>query len=165
MLKRFETSLIKQIMIISFCILLSLIMTSCQKANSESVNENEEYMGYITEINSKTLLLDDFEFITPKNEKRVKELGLTQNDMPNNYYIHNYSDDILSFKLTRKTEFTFYDMDNLFIVDSNHKKYTTSDVDEFREFLYSKSSRPRKFPFKVEVKRGKVVSIVEEVIN
>lgn len=45
------------------------------------------YIGHIS-IEKDTLYLDEVEWITDENQDRIKELELSQSDMPNGYYIY-----------------------------------------------------------------------------
>lgn len=147
-------------------IVLSLsLFSGCTSTDRTHIEETEKYIGYITLYDGVNLELDDFEFIIEKDEERIKELNLSEMDMPNGYYIYDISDNILKFKITDETEFTFFDSGNIFVSETDDKKYTTVNKDEFKEFLYLGGDKPRKTPFWVEVKNGKVISIKEEFVN
>lgn len=75
----------KQILIVFLAIILGVPLVSC---SNESSAEKQSYTGYIA-LEGNVLTIDDFEFIKSEDEDRVKELGLTIEDMPNGYYIQN----------------------------------------------------------------------------
>ncbi|WOO37809.1 hypothetical protein R2R35_04735 [Anaerocolumna sp. AGMB13020] len=132
-------------------------------SNNDLKKEEKLYIGYIS-INNKTLALDEFEFITFEDKERMKELNLTDEYMPNGYYIYNESEELTYFKLNNKTEFTFFDLGNLFVKEVEDKKYTTSDKEEFRQFLYGNNDVARVTPFWVKVRGNTVLSVTEQFV-
>lgn len=143
--------------------LLIILLVGCKSINEE--NNTNKYIGYIRSVDDSTIELDDFEFITSEDTERIKELKLSDSDMPNGYYINNVSEETKSFSLTNETEFIFYDTGNLFVSEEDDKKYTTYNKDEFIEFLYLYSDSPRRTPFWVEVSNKDVIKIEEEFVN
>ena len=99
--------------------------------------------------------------------KKIKELGLTESDMPDGYYIQNTSEEVKTFILDDQTSYTFFDVGNLFVKEEDDKKYTTTSQDEFKTFLYGEKAGddPRRTPFEVEVSAEKVISIQEIFVN
>ncbi|ASA20520.1 hypothetical protein [Paenibacillus donghaensis] len=152
----------KQILIIFLAIILSVSLVSC---SNESSAEKQNYTGYIA-LEGNVLKIDDFEFIDSEDEDRVKELGLTIEDMPNGYYIHNISEDIKSFAVDDNTEYTFYDTGTLFVQDKDSDRiYTTKSKQEFMAFLYGDNEEPLINPFEVYTQGEKVISIKEIFVN
>lgn len=121
------------------------------------------YIGHIS-IEKDTLYLDEVEWITVENQDRIKELELSQSDMPNGYYIYNPSTEKISFKIGDNTEYNFVAYESFsFIKEGEDRNYTTTKKEEFIEFLnYVKSDR---VVFWVEVIDGFVVNITEQFIN
>ena len=153
---------------LTFLLLISLAILSlsgCGNSNSENVSADSTlYIGYI-DLEGNTLNLDEFEYIKQEDKERIEELGLTESDMPNGYYIHNESNDIQTFTIDEKTEFTFFDTGNLFVSEDDDKKYTTTNMEEFKKFLYGDNGKPIQTPFWVKVQGEKIISIEEEFVN
>jgi hypothetical protein len=145
--------------------LLTLLISGCGDSSNEDVStDSKKYIGYVT-LEGNNLTLDEFEFIKQDDKERMEELGLTESDMPNGYYIYNESDETQSFTLDEQTEFTFFDTGNLFVSEEEDKKYTTTNIEEFKQFLYGDSNTPIQTPFWVDVQDGKVISVEEEFVN
>lgn len=127
----------------------------------------ESLAGYIV-LEGDTLYFDEVEVITRENKDRVAELDLKDFDMPNGYYIHNPSNEKKSFELTDETSYTFTDYNLLFLENPEGRRlYTTTSKEDFIQHLttsYSDNPPAQKVPFFVEVKDGKVISIIEEFI-
>lgn len=152
----------KQILIIFLAIILCVPLVSC---SIESSTEKQNYTGYIA-LEENVLKIDDFEFIESEEEDKVNELGLTIEDMPNGYYIHNLSEAIKAFTVDDNTEYTFYDTGTLFVQDKDGDRiYTTKSKLEFMTFLYGDNEEPLKSPFEVITQGEKVISIKEIFVN
>ncbi|ADL05695.1 hypothetical protein [Lacrimispora saccharolytica] len=154
----------KRILAFLLIVILLFSLISCKRSDNTQVTQSKIYIGYIA-LDGDTLELDEFEFITQKDEERIKELNLSESDMPGGYYIYNESDETISFTIDDKTKFTFFDVGNLFVSEDDDKKYTTTDKEQFRKFLYGNRDIPAKTPFWVEVQGDKVISIIEEFIS
>ena len=103
-------------------------------------------------------------WITDENQNRIKELGFSQSDMPNGYYINNPSTDTVSFKIAKDTEYNFVALESLsFYKEGEDRNYSTTKKEEFMEFL--NNVRTDRVVFSVEVKDGFVVSIKEQFTN
>ena len=48
------------------------------------------------------------EFITDDNEEKIRELNLTEDDMPDGYYIYNPDTETIVWKLDAQTVIYFY---------------------------------------------------------
>lgn len=144
---------------------LSISLVSCSEAKEkEAQPEKKTYEGYIS-LDGNKLKVDDFEFITSDDIERIKELGLSDTDMPSGYYIHNVSEEVKIFTIDEKTSYMFYDLGNLFVKEEEDKKYTTLSLDEFRTFVYGDRDEPIRSPFEIEVVGEKVISIKEIFVN
>lgn len=121
------------------------------------------YIGHIS-IEKDTLYLDEVEWITDENQDRIKELELSQSEMPNGYYIYNPSTDKMKFKLDEDTEYHFIALESLsFIKEGDDRNYSTTKKEEFLEFLNHVKSDS--VVFWVEIKDGSVVNITEQFVN
>lgn len=155
----------KKMLVILFTLAVSMSFISCSQGDKgKSTTESHTYTGYIS-IEDDTLKIDDFEFITSEDEARVKELGLSQTDMPNGYYIHNESEEVKSFKIDKDTKYTFFDLGNLFVKEEDDKKYTTTSKQDFITFLYGEKGTPSRIPFEIVALRDTVISITEIFVN
>lgn len=153
----------KKIIAMLLIFFISLGLVSCKGASKE-IGKNDLRIGYIS-LEDNTLYLDEFEWITSEDKERVKELGLSQQDMPNGYYIYNETEELVPFEINEKTVYNFFDVGNLFVLEDEDKKYSTTNKEEFIEFLYRDGDKPIKLPFWVEVKDRFVKSITEEFVN
>ena len=152
----------KKLFILFILALVSLVLFSCNQTEVNNANK-DLYIGHIN-IEEDTLHLDEVEWVTDENQDRIKELGLSQSDMPNGYYINNPSTDTVSFKIAEDTEYHFVALESLsFYREGEDRNYSTMKKEEFMEFLNNvKSDR---VVFWVEVKDGFVVSIKEQFTN
>lgn len=148
------------------CILAcSIIWISCSTDdNKTSQPEQQTITGYLF-LEGNTLKVDEFEFITSADKERVKELKLSDADMPNGYYIHNESEDLTSYTLDESTQYIFYDTSNLFVKEEDDKKYATTSRQEFELFLYRGKDVPLHTPFRMVVQGNKVISVTEIFVN
>ncbi len=121
--------------------------------------------GYIV-IEDNLLYLDEVEIIRMEDKERIEELGLKDTDMPNGYSIYNADVEKQTFELTKKTTYTFVDYNLLFVKEEDGDRiYTTTKKEDFIQHLntsYSDSPPAQKVPFFLEVKDGKVISIIEK---
>lgn len=146
-------------------LLLTTILIIMLSGCNNSKEETNEYIGYITFYDSDKIEIDDFEFINKDNKDRIKELNLSEKDMPNGYYIYNNSVETLKFDVSKKATYIFYDLGNLYVTENQDKKYITNNEKDFKDFLYYGSSTPRKTPFWIKIRNNKVICIEEEFIN
>ena len=123
--------------------------------------------GYIT-IKDYMVYFNEVEIVEWKNQKRVKELGLNENDMPNGYIIINKNKEIENFQLADEVEYTFTDIDHLFVKeDEGNLRYTTLNLDEFLRHLkvHNLNDIPlsdQTIPYFIRIEGGKINNITEE---
>ena len=152
----------KKLFILLILGLVSVVLFSCNQSDGNNTN-TDLYIGHIN-IEGDILNLDEVEWITDENQNRIKELGLSQLDMPNGYYINNPSTDTVSFKIAEDTEYNFVALESLsFYKEGEDRNYSTTKKEEFMEFL--NNVRTDRVVFSVEVKDGFVVSIKEQYTN
>lgn len=152
-------------MIVLGLMLLVLTLTGCQSAAPQAdAGVYELYEGYVT-VDGDQLLVNDFEFIDLANTYWINKLGLTAEDMPDNYYIYDTSEELLVFTLDEQTRYNFYDMGNLFVEEDEDKSYTTTDQQAFLQFLKpDDSGLPVRIPFEIQVLNGRVLTITEILV-
>lgn len=131
----------------------------------ESEDPSALIIGYI-EIDGNVLYVDDVEVIMLDNRDRMMELGLTDEDLPNGYFIYNPNIEKNTYELTADTIYTFTDYHLLYIEEADGDRiYRTTEIEHFMNHLntsYSDQPPASKVPFFIEVKEGEVVSITEE---
>ncbi|MNW23672.1 hypothetical protein D3C74_03790 [compost metagenome] len=155
----------KKVLTLIFTLVCSVSLISCSLTDiSKSQSQKQSYTGYLS-IEGNTLQIDDFEFQTSKDQARVQQLGITDTDMPNGYYIHNQTEDVQTFAIDENTQYTFYDTSNLFIKEEDDKRYTTADKQQFKAFLYRDNEVPLRTPFEIETEGGRVIAITEIFVN
>ena len=107
------------------------------------------------------LFVDPVEFVSMSDEKRVIELGLDFNDMPNGYYIYNASEEYLPIYLSEKTGYRFYDWPLDF--ESDNRWVTTNSMRDFFRYLRTYDPYPG-MPFIVCETDGFVSNIEERFV-
>lgn len=98
------------------------------------------YIGYISDFDLDTDVfhLDRVEWITSEQVERMKELGLSEEDMPNGFYIYNpksYSETFILSEMI--TQYTFLKYNE---ASGKVEEYTTREKKEFYNYLKEKKS-------------------------
>lgn len=129
--------------------------------------ETQPLAGYIT-IKDNMVYFREVEIVEWRNRKRVKELGLNENDMPNGYIIIDKNKKTETFQLADEVKYTFTDINYLFVKeDEGNLRYTSSNLDEFLKHLglYNLNDIPlsdQTIPYFIELEDGQVIRITEE---
>ena len=94
--------------------------TACGSAEkAEAVNESESevksYCAYVVSLGTDTIEVDIAEYITDEDTDRMRELNLTEGDMPDGYYIYNPDETTETLQLTKETNYTFIDWGRDFV--------------------------------------------------
>ena len=152
---------------------------------STESNNIADFAGYIT-IESDTLYLDEVEILLIQDEKdfpwlpvkpysypvaindyeRMADLGITENDLLNGYYIHHLDKEIISYELTDGTFFSFIDVNLLFVEDADgDRRYTTRNKSEYIQYLHQYYDIPNP-PYAVfcTVQGKRVIAVVEMLL-
>ncbi|NLY21427.1 MAG: hypothetical protein GXZ08_09120 [Tissierellia bacterium] len=114
---------------------MMLLLVGCGK--SSVIKDEKCITGKMESINENTIEIDEFEFLLlddENDEKRIDELGIDISDNPNWYEIYNESEETIELIVDENTVFTFYDVGNLFVEETEDKLYTTKNFEEFKEF-------------------------------
>ncbi len=122
---------------------ISVIATGKEAAKSEEVSnptfKDEEGKLYVAalfkEMTENTITVDVIEFITYDDAERIKELNLTENEMPDGYYIYNQDTETVTWNLDSQTVYRFIDWNGDFIGFEYPEEYTTTDLQEFRKYI------------------------------
>lgn len=136
-----------------------------QKQNSSGAYD--QYEGYLS-VDNNQLLVNDFKFIDLADLYWIRTLELTEEDMPNGYYIYDTSDELLTFTLSEETRYNFYDVGARFVSeDDKDRLYTTTNLADFlSQFDSDGDGNLNKTPFEIQVlEDGRVLSISEIFVN
>ncbi len=155
--------------VLLMAIILLFNLVGCQSNQSKQTVSGAYnlYEGYIT-VEDDKLLVNDFEFIDLADQYWIETLELTEEDMPNGYYIHDISDERLTFTLSEETRYNFYDTGAQFVSeDSESRMYTTTNLNDFlTKFGADGNGDFGKTPFEIQVlEDGQVLSISEIFVN
>ena len=133
---------------------------------AERIQKSYDICGFIREIDDGKVILDAVEFITPADTDRMAELGLTEADFPNGYYIHNEDENTDEYTLSEDTEYNFIDWNRDFAEDdAGDLKISTKDSSVFEEYLKPYLENGSKIPFFFELDGNQVSSITEEELT
>lgn len=148
------------------CLLCSILLlcslAGCAR-NQTGTEPRENVCAYLREIKGSTITLDTAEYITTEDSKRMAELGLTEDDMPDGYYIYNPDEQTEDYNLTDDTEYNFIDWNRYFVgQDASDQRYSTKSKEDFTKYIQTyENSRPG-MPFFFDLKGNDVISITEE---
>ncbi len=120
---------------------------------AERIQKSYDICGFIREIGDGKVVLDAVEFITPADTERMAELGLTEADFPNGYYIHNEDENTDEYTLSEAED------------DAGDLKISTKDSSVFEEYLKPYLENGSKIPFFFELDGNQVSSITEEELT
>ena len=97
-----------------------------QAANPSYMDENggEYIAAFLKDMTDSTITVDIAEFITDDNTERIKELKLSEEDMPDGYYIYNPDEETVTWKLDGQTIYTFIDWNGNFTGSDYPEEYT-----------------------------------------
>lgn len=148
---------------------LTVGVTACGSAEkAEAVNESESevksYCAYVVSLGTDTIEVDIAEYITDEDTDRMRELNLTEGDMPDGYYIYNPDETTETLQLTKETNYTFIDWGRDFVDADLYEDLliSTTSRELFLSYLKTyRDSRPG-MPFFLEVEDETVKSILEK---
>ncbi len=118
------------------------------------------YIGFVSDFDLERgfFHMDRVEWITYDDQDRINELGLSKDDdMPGGFYIYNPESWPQTFEVDENTDYTILDWNRTY---GNEQSYTTSDPNEFIDYLdsYQGGFAP---PFWI-VKKGRYVESITE---
>ena len=116
------------------------------------------------EMTESTVTVDVIEFITDADVKRIKELNLTENEMPDGYYIYNQDTETVTWNLDSQTVYMFIDWNGDFTDSEYPEEYTTTDLQEFRKYIETYQDAAPGMPFFFQIENGVVRLILEKQI-
>ena len=125
-------------------------------------NENVYIAAFLRDITEDSITVDVVEFITSGDTARMKSLYLTEEDMPDGYYIYNPEQETVTWELTARTVYTFIDWNGDFTGSDCPEKYTTTDIREFMKYIDTYGNAAHGMPFFFQVEDGSVMAVVEK---
>lgn len=133
-----------------------------QKFGLDSNYAHKMQCGLLMEITDSTVEVDLVEYIEREDTQRVKELGLTEYDMPDGYYIHNPDTDTVDWKLDSHTQYLFVDWERNYTEEDADWFVLTKDREVFASYIQSYVDAGSKLPIFFYVEDGVVRLIVEK---
>lgn len=144
-------------------IISSLLLIGCQNTGTGSHTANE-LCGFLKSIDESSVTVDEAEYITSKNSRRIKELNLTEEDLLSGYYIYNPESEAREYLLTPDTVYNFIDWGRTFSDSDNPDEVniSTTDIDTFIRYVNTYTDAQPGMPFFFEIDGENVVSITEK---
>lgn len=120
----------------------------------QTPSQTQEIDAFINSFNVKTgeITFDRIEWVSLSNKKRMGELGLTEEDLPNGFYIYNEIKKNENITAESKTE---YYVINLEVTVQPVKTGAQGFHDSLKDWPV---------PYKIAVKDGKVIKIEEQYV-
>ncbi|MBS6642827.1 MAG: hypothetical protein KH366_04520 [Clostridiaceae bacterium] len=137
---------------------------SAESATTVSTDREKEICGFIRKIDGDKVEVDSAEYITAEDADRMKELNLTENDLPDGYFIYEGDSETKTFTLTKDTVYHFIDWGRDFVdsEDFEDVKITTTSKALFVKYINTYEDARPGMPFFFRVNNGEVVSILEK---
>ncbi len=135
--------------------------TPVSSINSSSADENtEEILAYIKNFDSAggQVTYDPIEWVTAQDTKRMKELGLKKEDMPNGFHIYNPSKETENLKLSPNAAFDIVYWNNE-MVENGHMAVSR---EKFAQRLNQEHAS--EFPFHLTVKDDVITKVQEQYV-
>ncbi len=152
--------------VLAVLILLAALLASgiLNGAFGSAGDENKtEICALVKEIKDDMIVLDIVEYITPEDTERIAELGLTESDLINGYYIHNDETEAKEYFLTDSTIYSFIDWKNDFVKEGDDRHFS-GNKEDFMKYLNTYENAQPKMPFFIVVSGNKIVSITENIM-
>ena len=118
--------------------------------------------AFLKNMTENNITVDVIEFVTSDNAERVNELGLTERDMPDGYYIYNPEQETVIWELNEQTVYTFIDWYGDFTGPDDSKVYTTMNTEEFHRYIETYDDAAPGMPFFFQVEDGVVKMVLEK---
>lgn len=91
--------------------------------------------GIVKSVTEDSITVDIVEYIDEDDTKRLKELGVTEEDMWDGFYIHNPDGELTTWKYSEDAVFTFIDWAGEFTGYPYPLYYTTASRSEFCQYV------------------------------
>ena len=118
--------------------------------------------AFLKDMTENSITVDVIEYVTSDNAERVNELGLTERDMPDGYYLYNPEQETVIWELNEQTVYSFIDWYGDFTGSDYLKEYTTTDVEEFHRYIETYDDAAPGMPFFFLVEDGVVKMVLEK---
>ena len=119
-------------------------------------------VAFLKDMTENSITVDVIEYVTSDNAERVNELGLTERDMPDGYYLYNPEQETVIWELNEQTVYSFIDWYGDFTGSDYLKEYTTTDVEEFHRYIETYDDAAPGMPFFFLVEDGVVKMVLEK---
>ena len=119
-------------------------------------------VAYLRDVTEDYITVDVIEFVTSENAERIKELNLTEEDMPDGYYIYNQEHEMVTWEFDSQTVYTFIDWNGDFTGSDYPEEYTTMDIQEFQQYVATYEDSAPGMPFFFQVESGVVKLVLEK---
>lgn len=139
------------------------LKSDAEAAEADS-SEEMELCAFLINLEGDTVVVDPAEYITTDDTERMKELNLTEADMPSGYYIYNPDEATETFRLTPETVYSFIDWNRDFVDSDRFEDMNISTTTRavFEKYLKTyKDSKPG-MPFFFQIKDGAVERVLEK---
>lgn len=161
--------------IILIMVIMAIFMAAARKKNFQrgevsnptfptfADEDGKVYVAaFFREMTESTITVDVIEFITRTDVERIKELNLTEKDMPDGYYLYNPDTENVVWDLDAQTVYTFIDWNGDFTGSEYPEEYTTTDVQEFQKYIETYNDAAPGMPFFFQVENGVVRLVLEK---
>jgi hypothetical protein len=168
--KKIGIYILAGIILLVIIIAISVIATGKKVPQSGEVSnptftdeDGKVYVAaFLKEMTENNLMVDVIEFITDDNEEKIRELNLTEDDMPDGYYIYNPDTETIVWKLDAQTVYTFIDWNGDFSDSEYPEEYTTTDVQEFKKYIETYENATPGMPFFFQIEDDVIRLVLEK---
>lgn len=137
-------------------------ITQSENPVYDNTESEEEVAAFVKNVLADSIEVDIIEYITDTDTERIKELKLTENDMPDGYYFFNSDEEVTTWKCNAQTVYTFIDWGGDFTNGEFPVEYTTMDIEEFRKYIKTYDNGEPRMPFFFWIENGYIKQIIEK---
>ncbi len=136
--------------------------TQSEKTVYDNIESIEEIAAFVKNVSDDSIVVDIVEYITDTDTERIKELSLTEDDMPDGYYFFNSDVEVTTWKYNAETVYTFIDWGGDFTDGKFPVEYTTMDIGEFQKYIDTYDNGEPGMPFFFTIENGYIKQIIEK---
>ncbi len=133
-----------------------------EKSVYDNTESEEEVAAFVKKVSVDSIEVDIIEYITDTDTERIKELKLTEDDMPDGYYFFNSDEEVTTWKCNAQTVYTFIDWHGDFTKGEFPVEYTTMDIEEFQKYIETYDNGEPRMPFFFRIENGYIKQIIEK---
>lgn len=100
---------------------------------SEQAVYEEDVAAFIKNVLADNITVDIVEYITDTSKERIKELKITEEDMPDGCYIFNSDEEVTIWKCNAETVYTFIDWNEILREQSLQKNIRQQILKNFKK--------------------------------